>query len=32
VMGLLNTIKAGTNMSMTIKRRGNQETLNYLFQ
>jgi type II secretion system protein C len=32
VMGLLNTIKAGTNMSMTIKRRGSQETLNYLFQ
>lgn len=32
VMGLLNTIKAGTSMSMTIKRRGNRETLNYLFQ
>ncbi len=32
VMGLLNTIKAGTNMSMTIKRRGSQETLNYHFQ
>jgi len=32
VMGLLNTIKSGSNMSMTIKRRGNQETLNYLFQ
>ncbi len=32
VMGLLNTIKAGTNMSMTIKRRGRQETLNYQFQ
>jgi len=32
VMGLLNTIKAGTNMSMTIKRRGKQETLNYVFQ
>jgi len=28
----LNTIKGGTNMSMTIKRRGGQETLNYLFQ
>jgi general secretion pathway protein C len=32
VMGLLNTIKSGSNMSMTIKRRGSQETLNYLFQ
>ena len=32
VMGLLNTIKAGSSMSMTIKRRGNQETLNYQFQ
>ena len=32
VMGLLNTIKGGTNMSMTIKRQGSQETLNYLFQ
>ena len=32
VMGLLNTIKAGTSMSMTIKRRGKQETLNYQFQ
>jgi general secretion pathway protein C len=32
VMGLLNTIKAGTSMSMTIKRRGRQETMNYVFQ
>ena len=32
VMGLLNTIKSGSSMSMTIKRRGSQETLNYLFQ
>ena len=32
VMGLLNTVKAGSNMSMTIKRRGVQETLNYVFQ
>jgi general secretion pathway protein C len=32
VMGLLNTIKAGSSMSMTIKRRGKQETLNYQFQ
>jgi general secretion pathway protein C len=32
VMGLLNTIKAGSSMSMTIKRRGSQETLNYVFQ
>jgi general secretion pathway protein C len=32
VMGLLNTIKAGSSMSMTIKRRGGQETLNYQFQ
>ncbi|MHB8908376.1 MAG: type II secretion system protein N [Syntrophales bacterium] len=32
VMGLLNTIKAGSSMSMTIKRRGTQETLNYQFQ
>ncbi len=32
VMGLLNTIKAGSTMSMTIKRGGNQQTLNYQFQ
>jgi len=32
VMGLLNTIKAGSSMSMTIKRGGNQQTLNYQFQ
>jgi general secretion pathway protein C len=32
VMGLLNTNNAGTNMTMTITRRGSQETLNYLFQ
>jgi general secretion pathway protein C len=32
VMGLLNTIKAGSSMSMTIKRRGSRETLNYQFQ
>lgn len=32
VMGLLNTIKGGTGMSLTIKRRGKQETLNYSFQ
>jgi general secretion pathway protein C len=32
VMGLLNTIKAGSSMSMTIKRGGSQQTLNYQFQ
>ncbi len=32
VMGLLNTIKGGTSMSLTIKRRGKQETLNYTIQ
>jgi general secretion pathway protein C len=32
VMGLLNTVKAGSSMAMTIKRRGSQETLNYQFQ
>jgi len=32
VMGLLNTIKAGSTMSMTIKRGGSQQTLNYQFQ
>jgi len=32
VMGLLNTIKSSSNLSVTVKRRGNQETLNYQFQ
>jgi len=32
VMGLLNTIKAGSTMSMTIKRGGSPQTLNYQFQ
>jgi general secretion pathway protein C len=32
VMGLLTTIKGGSSMSVTLKRRGNQETLNYQFQ
>jgi general secretion pathway protein C len=32
VMSLLNTIKAGSTMSMTIKRGGSQQTLNYQFQ
>jgi general secretion pathway protein C len=32
VMGLLSTIKSGSSLSMTVKRQGNQETLNYQFQ
>ncbi len=32
VMGLLNTMKSGSSLSLTVKRRGNQETLNYQFQ
>lgn len=32
LMGLLNIVKSGSSMSLTIKRRGNQETLNYQFQ
>lgn len=32
VMGLLNTVKSGSSLSVTVKRQGNQETLNYLFQ
>ena len=31
-MGLLNTIKSASGMSLTIKRRGKKETLNYQFQ
>jgi general secretion pathway protein C len=30
--GLLNTLKAGSGLSLTVKRRGKQETLNYQFQ
>lgn len=32
VMGLLNTVKSGSSLSLTVKRQGNQETLNYQFQ
>jgi general secretion pathway protein C len=32
VMGLLNTIKAGSSMSVTVNRRGSKETLQYQFQ
>jgi general secretion pathway protein C len=32
VMGLFNTIKTASGMSVTVKRRGKQETLNYQFQ
>jgi general secretion pathway protein C len=32
LMGLLNIVKSGSSMSLTIRRRGNQETLNYQFQ
>jgi general secretion pathway protein C len=32
VMGLLSTIKSGSSLSVTVKRQGNQETLNYQFQ
>lgn len=32
VMGLLNTIKSSTSLSLTVKRNGNLETLNYQFQ
>jgi len=31
-MGLLNTVKSGSSLSLTVKRQGNQETLNYQFQ
>jgi len=31
-MGLLSTIRGGSSLSVTINRRGNKETLNYLFQ
>ena len=30
--GLLNTLKSGSGLSLTVKRRGKQETLNYQFQ
>ncbi len=32
VMGLLNSMKSASNMTMTIKRQGKQQTLNYQFQ
>jgi len=32
VMGLLNTIKSSSDLSVTVKRQGNHETLNYQFQ
>ena len=32
MMDLFNTLKSASGMSLTIKRRGNQETLNYQFQ
>jgi len=32
VMGLLNTMRGGSSLSVTINRRGNKETLNYQFQ
>lgn len=32
VMGLLNTIKSGSSLSVTVKRQGNLSTLNYQFQ
>ena len=32
VMVLLNTVKSGSSLSVTVKRQGNQETLNYQFQ
>lgn len=32
VMGLLNTIKSGSSLSVVVKRQGNLETLNYQFQ
>lgn len=32
VMGLLSTVKSGSSLSLTVKRQGNQETLNYQFQ
>jgi general secretion pathway protein C len=32
MMGLLNTIKSGAGMTLTIRRRGVQETLNFQFQ
>lgn len=32
VMGLLSTIKSSSSLSVTVKRQGNQETLNYQFQ
>jgi general secretion pathway protein C len=32
VMGLLNTMKGGSSLAVTINRKGNKETLNYQFQ
>jgi general secretion pathway protein C len=32
MMDLFNTLKSASGMSLTVKRRGNQETLNYQFQ
>ncbi len=32
VMGLLTTVKSSSNLSLTVKRKGNLETLNYQFQ
>ncbi|MEW6335648.1 MAG: type II secretion system protein N [Thermodesulfobacteriota bacterium] len=32
VMGLLNTIRSGSSLSVTVKRQGNPVTMNYLFQ
>ncbi len=32
VMGLLSTVKSGSSLSLTVKRQGNQEMLNYQFQ
>jgi general secretion pathway protein C len=32
VMGLLSTVKSSSNLSLTVKRKGNMETLNYHFQ
>ncbi len=32
VMGLLNTMRGGSSLAVTINRRGNKETLNYQFQ
>jgi type II secretory pathway component PulC len=32
VMGLLSTVKSSSSLSLTVKRKGNLETLNYQFQ